>query len=82
MEIAIGTVSKATTIETEERKAAISLDKGEKLVVVLGINRVQIEYINGAWTATHGPNVLTSVLLRSDEKAFSPVGSKLHEELE
>lgn len=79
MEIVIGNSQKSTSIDTEERRVAIAPDKGDKLIVVLGINRVEIEHIDGSWTITHGPNVTSKLLPQSDPKAFSPVGEKLNE---
>jgi len=81
MEIVIGDSRKSTSIDTEERRAAIAPDRGDKLVVVLGINRVEIEHIDGSWTITHGPNVVRKLLTQTDQKAFSPVGKSLVEEL-
>ena len=81
MDIVIGKNHHFTSIETEERNAAIALDVNEKLVVVLGINRVVIERTDGSWTVTNGPNVLHKPLQPQDELAFCPRGKKLSDML-
>lgn len=81
MNLVIGDGFKSTSIDTEERRVAIAPDKGDKLVIVLGINRVQIEHTDGSWVITHGPNVISNLLAQRSEKAFSPVGTNLVDEL-
>jgi len=70
MDIVFGNRNHCTKLETEDRKVAIALDKGDKLSVILGINRVQIEHINGEWVITHGSNVANKLLPQSDDNAF------------
>lgn len=77
MEIVIGNSQTATTIDTEERRIAIAPDKGDKLVILLGINRVEIEHVDGSWTITHGANVVIRVISQSDPKTFWPVDEKI-----
>ncbi len=81
MELAIGSSLKSTVIKTEECRLVLSPDKGDKLIVLLGINRVEIEYVDGSWTIAHGPNVVSTLLLQSDPKAFCAVGTPLTTEL-
>ena len=59
-----------TTLVTEHRTAQISLDKNEKVVLELGINRVEIEYVDGSWTVTNGPNITQKLLSQQDQRAF------------
>lgn len=77
MQIVIGDSQNSTSIDTEARRAAIAPDRGDKLVVVLGTNRVEIVHVDGSWTISHGANVITRVLSQSDPKAFSPVEQSL-----
>lgn len=77
MQIVIGDSQNPTSIDTALRCAAIAPDKGDKLVVVLGINRVEIEHIDGSWTISHGANVISRALSQTDPKAFSPLDQKL-----
>ena len=77
MEIVIGNSQKSTSIDTEERTVAIAPDKGDKLVVVMGINRVEIEHVDGSWTISHNANVVSRPISNSDPKAFIPMDEKL-----
>lgn len=77
MQIVLGDSQNPTSIDTALRCAAIAPDKGDKLVVVLGINRVEIEHIDGSWTISHGANVISRALSQTDPKAFSPLDQKL-----
>lgn len=79
MQFVIGDSQNSTSIDTEERQAAIAPDKGDRLVIVLGINRVEIEHIDGSWTITHGANVITRALPQTDPKAFCALNQKLNE---
>lgn len=76
MEIALDPQS-STRITTHTKKVAIAPEKGEVVTLVLGINRVEVAFVDGNWTISHGPNVQTKELLGADEKAFVPSGVSL-----
>lgn len=79
MDIVIGSSHKPTSICTEERSVVVAPDVGDKIVVVLGINRVTIEHVDGSWTLSHGSNVVSKHLSQKDPNAFIPLNVDLKE---
>lgn len=79
MDIVIGNSRKPTSICTEEQHVVVAPDVGDKIVVVLGINRVTIEHVDGSWTLSHGSNVVSKHLSQNDPNAFVPSDVNLKE---
>ena len=73
MEIVIG----KTRLDAEDRHMVAALDKGDKCILVLGIYRVEVEYIDGSWTVTHTGNVVGNEIPRDDPKGFVERGADL-----
>jgi len=46
-----------TSITTERRRVAVSLDKGETAVLVVGINRIEVMYVDGGWRVACNQNI-------------------------
>lgn len=79
MEIIVGEYPKNTSVNTDEQSVVVSADKGDRVVLVLGVNRVQVEYIDGSWTIRHGANIKVKLLPQSDPPAFAPVDANAGE---
>lgn len=77
MELVFGKELRTTSIDTEERQVVLALDKGDKCVLVLGINRVEVEYVDGSWTVTHTGNIVSNEIQRDNPRGFVELGADL-----
>lgn len=68
-----------TALSTEDRHSVVSLDKTDRVTLVLGINRVEVRHTDEGWTLTHTANVVSKNIPRTDSAGFVSAKSSLTE---
>ena len=68
-----------TQLETEDCHVVVSLDKCDRCTLVLGINRVEIVYVDGSWTVVRTGNVVSQEIPRTDPNGFVEVSANLQD---